>query len=117
MSEHTNGPDEQFAGLNAEESAAALHAIAEVRERRRRLEEDLAVWRPVLTDLDERPDGDAMAERLIAMSRAGGWDETEDDCLARLAVGIIKHLGLEVRVERHRHSPDRVRVGGYLICE
>jgi hypothetical protein len=107
--------------LTEEEIAAAREAsqraVEELRERNRRKAEILAIWSPALRDL-EAADADglsSMAECLMAAAKAFGWNEEEDNKLARLAVCLINDLELAVTVERHRNSPDRVRVSGYLL--
>jgi hypothetical protein len=107
--------------LTEEEAAAVAEAtriaLADVRERNRFKAELLTTWTPALRDLEEADASPAwsMAECLIAAANAYGWNESEDNRLARLAVCLIKGLKLPVSVTRHNKRPDVVRVDGYRI--
>jgi hypothetical protein len=94
---------------------AYQQAVNDLREDKRRQAARLAIWQPALRDLTEADDVASMAESFIAVTQLCGWNENEDDRLARLAVGIVKALELSVTVERHRNRPDVVRIGGYLV--
>jgi hypothetical protein len=108
-------------GLTEEEAQAAREAsqraVEELRERNQRKAEMLAIWAPALRDLEEEDEVSNLTGRLIAAAKAHGWDEDEDDRLARLAVGIIKELELKVTLFRRRGRPDRVYIGGHLAGE
>jgi hypothetical protein len=113
--------------LAGDEFAVAVAAVEHLRANKAAKEAMRSRWQPVLDELaeldDDRDSDDdrTMAARLIECSKLCGWhsdeDDTWDERLTRLVVGIIEEAGWPVTVERHRGTPDRVRINGYRVGE